>query len=79
MNILACLSRPDRESVPAFLELNLNAAAQITAIRYPVVAGYDIGEVEFFSYLFKFFRINQQDCKSFRPDRESALISKSLT
>ena len=40
---------------------------------FPVGAGNDVGEVEFFSCLFKFFRINQQDCTSFPRKWESAV------
>ena len=44
--------------------------------RFPVGAGNDVGEVEFFSYLFKFFRIDQQDRTSFPRQLagESAVI-----
>ena len=42
--------------------------------RFPVGAGNDVGKVEFFSYTFKFFRINQEDCTSFQRKWESAVI-----
>ena len=41
---------------------------------FPVGAGNDVGEFEFFSCLFKFFRINQQDCTSFPRKWESAVV-----
>ena len=34
--------------------------------QIPGQAGNDVGEIEFFSYSFKFFRINQQVCPSFQ-------------
>ncbi len=53
--------------------MSFSIVSMIRQKRIPGQAGKDVGEVEFFSYLFKFCRINQQDCMSFPRKWESAV------
>jgi len=46
--------------------------------RFPVGAGNDVGKVDVFSYPFKFFRINQQDCPPMQAKWDLPLLMLAL-